>query len=329
MGEGSRGRLVSGVLDLDREDEKQLRQLLATREQSLNRQLGITLFAMAIAYGLCLVCSLTGVFLTGKLLGLLAFLPGMLLLLTGAAFAHFGCKRPECSARLTHVLLLLTFLAIIDVSLIQLVWAVPCLAGFIALVYAYHNPKITAFYNTLVVISVLAMAALNAAFGMPNPDMLPYPETISGIPDGYVTLWAMRHPEEWSRFDYFLRILRFHSLPLLFLLFIVAGFGYALSRRTRQRFAVNIAQSRRIREIETCLLLMAGGRQSDELLRAVLGSAGEEPPATPPLSAAFVSSIEPAEIPRLVRAFRRRCAEDADFAARAARDPEAALRSLR
>lgn len=315
-------------LNLDREDEIQLKQLLKLREYSLNRQLGITMLAMAIAYALCLICSLTGVFLTGKFLGVLAFLPGMLLLFAGSLIAHYGCSDAQCAPRLKHVLLPLMFLAILDVSLIQLVWAVPCLAGFIALVYAYHNPRITVFYNTLVVISVFVMAALNAAFGMPNPDMLPYPEAIAGIPDGYVTLWAMRHPEEWSRFDYFLRILRFHSLPLLFLLFIVAGFGYALSRRTRHRFAVNIAQARRIREIETCLLLMASGQQSDETLLAVLGSAEEDIRATPPLSKEFVESIPSAEIPRLVRTFRSRCAEDEDYGSLASRDPETALREI-
>lgn len=313
-------------LTLDREDEAQLKQLLKLREHSLNRQLGITMFAMAIAYALCLICSVTGVFLTGKLLGILAFLPGMLLLFAGSLIAHRECARPETPAGTKHVLLILLYLAILDVSLIQLVWAVPCIAGFIALVYAYHNPKITAFYNTLVLLSVLVMAALNAAFGMPNPDMLSYPDAIANIPDGYVTLWAMQHPEAWSRFEYFLRILRFHSLPLLFLLFIVAGFGYALSRRTRHRFAENIAQARRIREIETCLLLMSCGQQSEKVLMSILGAAGSDVKASLPLSKEFVESIAAEDIPRLMREFRARCNNDASFAALAASNPEAALK---
>lgn len=310
------------------EDDEKLARILQLREQGLNRQLGITMLAMSIAYGLCLVCSLTGVFLTGRSLGVLGFLPGMLLLLTGAIIAAVWGGREKSSPIVKHCLLILLYLAILDVALIQLVWAVPCLVGFIAMVYAYHNVKINVFYNALVIASVFVMAALNAAFGMPNPDMLPYPSAIADIPDGYVTLWAMVHPEQWSRFEYFLRVLRFHSLPLLFLLFIVAGFGYAMSRRTWHRLTVMIARERRIREIETCLLLMAGGLQSNELLKAVLGEQCTESCEKSPLSQEFVDSIPAAEIPRLMKSFRKRCADDPNYADFAARDPESALKSL-
>lgn len=327
MGEGTRGRIVTDGVRASEDDEK-LARILQIREQGLNRQLGITMLAMSIAYGLCLVCSLTGVFLTGRTLGILGFLPGMLLLLTGAIIAAVWGGREKSSPIAKHWLLILLYLAILDVSLIQLVWAVPCLVGFIAMVYAYHNVKINVFYNVLVIASVFIMAALNAAFGMPNPDMLPYPSAIADIPDGYVTLWAMAHPEQWSRFDYFIRILRFHSLPFLFLLFIVAGFGYAMSRRTWQRLTMMIARERRIREIETCLLLMAGGMRSHELLKAVLGEQCAEMRANSPLSQEFVDSIPAAEIPCLMKRFRKRCADDPEYAEFAARDPEGALKSL-
>lgn len=312
----------------DAEAEGSLLRILTVRENSLNRQLGITMLTMAIAYGLCLVCSLTGVFLTGRLLGILAFLPGMFLLLAGFVVAMLKSGSEVSPPWLKHVLLILLYVAILDVALIQLIWAVPCLVGFIAMVYAYHNTKITVFYNVLVIASVFVMAAINAAFGMPNPDMLPYPTTIADIPDGYVTLWAMAHPDQWSRFDYFTRILRFHSLPLLFLLFIVGGFGYAMSRRTQHRFGVMLARERRIREIETCLLLMAGGLQSNDLLKAVLGEQGEETSENPPLSQDFVDSIPATEIPGLMKRFRARCADNPEYAAFAARDPEGALKSL-
>lgn len=309
-------------------DEEELQRLLSQRESALNRQLGVTMLCAGVAYGLCLACSLTGVFLTGRFLGVIGFLPGMVCLLVGSALSFLHRRQAPSPPWLKYALLSLMLTAIFDVSLIQLVWAVPCLVGFAAMVYAYHNPRLTVAYNTVILTGVFLAAAANALWGMPNPDMLPYPETITGVNDGYVTLWAMEHPEAWSRFGYFLRVLRFHTLPLIFLLLIVTGAGYAMSRRTNQRVISSLARSRRIREIETCLLLMAGGAQSNELITAVLGTMPSEPTAGLPLSKDFVDSIPAERIPQLMKDFRQRCARDAGFAERAAIDPEAALRSV-
>lgn len=315
-------------LTADLSEEELLRRLLRSRESSLNRQLGVTMFCGALAYGLCLLCTQTGVFLTGRALGFLAFLPGMLLLFTGSFIARrFGCG-DDCGKWVKHVLLLSILLAILDVSLIQLVWAVPCLVGFAATVFAYHNTRITVIYTILIYLSIILSAVLNSWWGFPNPDMIPYPSEISGIPGGFVNLWAVEHPEAWSKVGYFLRVLRLHTLPLLFLMMIVTGCGYGMARRTRNRLKRNLEQTRRIQEIETCLLLMAGGNQSHELIMAVLGTTAEELRANPPLSADFVASIPAAEIPRLMRAFRARCESDPTYAELAARDPEAALKAL-
>lgn len=327
LGEEPRGRPVRPFVT-DASDVQELRWLLDRREQALNRQLGVTMFCAGVAYGLCLLCSLTGVFLTGRFLGVIGFLPGMLCLFAGSALAFRHRHDAVSPTWLKYGLLSLMLAAILDVSLIQLVWAVPCLVGFAAMVYAYHNVRLTVVYNTVILSAVFLAAAANAMWGMPNPDMLPYPETIAGVKDGYVTLWAMEHPEDWSRLGYFLRVLRFHTLPLIFLLLIVTGAGYAMSRRTNQRVAASLARLRRIREIETCLLLMAGGSQSHELIAAVLGTMPSEAASVPPLSKAFVDALPAAQIPSLMKTFRRRCATDPVFAEHAAANPEAALKEV-
>lgn len=311
----------------DASDEKELQHLLRQRESALNRQLGVTMFCAGVAYGLCLLCSLTGVFLTGRFLGVIGFLPGMLCLFAGSALAFRHRHDVVSPTWLKYGLLSLMLAAIFDVSLIQLVWAVPCLVGFAAMVYAYHNVRLTVVFNTVILSAVFLAAAANAMWGMPNPDMLPYPETIAGVKDGYVTLWAMEHPEDWSRLGYFLRVLRFHTLPLIFLLLIVTGAGYAMSRRTNQRVVASLARARRIREIETCLLLMAGGELPSEILLAALGETATDETAMP-LTRAFVDALPAAEIPSLMKTFRRRCATDPVFAEHAAANPEAALKEV-
>lgn len=312
----------------DASDEVLISHFIRVREASLNRQLGVTMFCGALAYGLCLACSLTGVFLTGKFLGMLAFLPGMLVLFSGSFVSWRFNRAEECPAWVKHYLLLSILFAILDVSLIQLVWAVPCLVGFAATVFAYYNARVTVLYTALIYFGIFLAAALNSMYGFTNPDFIPYPAEISGIRDGFVNLWAVEHPDEWSRMGYFIRVLRLHSLPLFFLMIIVTGCGIGMARRTRQRLERNLAQMRRIREIETCLLLMAGGNQSNELIMAVLGTSAEELRANPPLSKAFVDSIPASDIPRLMRAFRARCASDPAFAELAAANPEHALASL-
>ena len=314
-------------LAVDAADEEELADLLRKRELGVNRQLGVTLFWAGVAYGLCLACSLTGVFLTGRALGMLGFLPGMLLLFVGSAAAWRGNRGDRPRPGLKYFLLGTMFLAILDVSLIQLVWAVPCLIGGMAFVYAYLNLRLSVWLSAAIVLSLFAAAGLNALFGMPNPDMLPYPAALSGVEDGYVTLWAMAHRESWSAWEYFLRILRFHTLPLLFLMMITIGCGVAMVRRVKRRLILSLSRARRIREVEACLLLMAGGCQTQELLEAVLGTHGTTP-ARPPLSPAFVNAIPAAEIPGLMRRFNSRCRTDAAFADLADRDPEAALRRL-
>lgn len=305
-----------------------MKRLLKEREASLNRQLGVTMFFAALAYALCWFCSLSGVFLTGWQLGTAAFLPGALLLLSGAYVAYRHARGEVAPEWVKYYLLAALHLAILDVSLIQLIWAVPCLVGFAAIVFAYHNKRVTTIFSTLIFAGIPLAAALNAWFGFPNPDMIPYPASISGIPDGFVNLWAVEHPDEWSRLGYFLRVLRLHTLPLIFMAMIVIGCGYGMARRTRHRLDLHLEQQRRLREVEACLLLMAGGNQSNELLLAVLGTSAEAVRANPPLSDEFVASIPAESIPALMRRFRARCAADSAFAASAALDPEAALRAI-
>lgn len=309
-------------------DEAEISRLLRQREIALNEQLGAMMFWTGIAYGLCLVCCLTGVFLTGRTLGVLGFLPGMICLLTGAAIAFRHRRDPVAPPWLKHVLFSLSALAILDVSLIQLVWGAPCLVGFVMMIYTYRNTRLTLIYYCVILAGVFVAAAANAFWGMPNPDMLPYPDSISAIPDGYVTLWAMNHPESWNRFEYFLRVLRFHSLPLIFLLLIVTGSGYAMGKRMNRQILLSLARARRIREIETCLLLTVGGGQPLEVLLSVLGEKATETMTAMPLSKAFLDSIPAARIPALMKAFRQRCAADSAFAEHAATEPESALKEV-
>ena len=315
------------LMAVDAADEEELACLLRDREVGVNRQLGVTLFWAAVAYGFCLICSLTGVFLTGRLLGVYGFLPGMLLLFSGAMVSRLYNQGAGPRLWVKYYLLVVMFLAILDVSLIQLVWGVPCLIGGVAFVYAYLNLRLSVFVSAGLIPLLFVAAGMNVLWGMPHPDMLPYPAVVTGIDDGYVTLWAMEHRDAWSKGEYFLRILRFHTLPVVFLLMIVLGCGMAMVRRAKIRILQMLVRARRIREIEACLLLMAGGEQSQELLAAVLGG-GSPTVAAPPLSSDFVNSIPAGEIPRLMRRFNSRCRTDAAYADLADRDPEAALRQL-
>ena len=309
-------------------DEDDLAQLQAQREENINRLLGMTLLYASIAFAICLVCSLTGVFLTGRALGVAAFLPGIVLMLSGTfvawRFDNGDQPRPWVKYYMCSVLAL----SIYVLSLIQLVWSVPLIIGGIAFVYSYMNTRMVVVYTSVTLSFLLLGAGMNALWGMPNPDMLPFPSTVEGIRDGYVTLWAMAHREAWSQWEYFLRILRFHTLPMVFLLAIVAGTGFAMVGHGKMRLIEALARMRRIREVEACLLLMAGGNQSRELIQAVLGDVDAQEGQVPPLSQDFVDSIPAASIPGLMRAFRRKSLSDASFADLAARDPEAALRSI-
>lgn len=308
------------VLDVER--------LMAQREMSVNRQLGAALFFSAMAFATCLVCSLTRVFLTGRMLGVVAFLPGVLLQLSGTFVSRRfdGGERPRPWVK--YYLCTALALAIYILSLIQLVWAVPLIIGGLAFVYSYMNLRMVVIYNTLTLAFLVLGAGMNALWGMPNPDMLPYPTDVQGVQDGYITLWAMAHREAWSQWEYFLRILRFHTLPMVFLILIVAGCGYTMVRHAQRKLVETLRRVRRVREVEACLLLMAGGMQSEELIRAVLNSEGAEDCRATPLTQEFVDSIPAQEIPALMREFRERNLSNADFAELSAHNPEAALKLI-
>ena len=309
----------------DAADAEELARQLRAREAAVNWQLGATLFYTALAYMLCFFCTQMRIFLTGRLLGVLAFLPGALLMFAASALAYVRAKDETPRPWVKYALLAAMYLAVQDVALIQLVWAVPCVIGFSVFAYAYQNVRLTVVINVLILLGAFLAAGLNAAWGMPNPDMIPYPANLTDVPDGYVTLWAMAHPEEWSRSAYFLRILRFHTLPIIFLLLIVTGAGFAYVQTSKRRLAQSLANARRIREIEACLLLLAGGKASQELVPTMFQASVSQ---VPPLSVGFVESIPAAAIPGLMRRFRLRCHEDSAFAEKAEKDPEGALRAL-
>lgn len=313
---------------LDPADEQELDRLLRIREGALNRQLGVTLLFTAVAFAMCLFCSLTGIFLTGRGLGVLAFLPGVILLSSGALVSRIFRDESNPRKWVKYYLLLMLYISVLFLALIQLVWAVPLVVGGAAFAYAYLNVRLTVIANTLIFLSLPIAAVVNAVWGMPNPDMLPYPETIAGIRDGYVTLWAMEHRTAWDTCEYFVRVLRYHTLPMLMLMMMITSCGFAMVRRGKDRHRLMLARARRLREIEACLLLMMDGNLSQDVIQAVLGDEGcSAAPRT--LSPEFVQSIPPEEIPALMRSFRRRCEEDPTFADLAERNPEVALRTLR
>lgn len=313
---------------LEAADEQELNLQMRIHEAAMNRQLGVTLFFAGIAYFLCLFCCWTNVFLVGNTVGTLAFLPGGILLFIGAGIARFFNGTDNSPRWVKYTLMLLLFVSILDLALVQLVWCLPLIVGGAAFVYAYRNMRLTAISNTLILLALPVSATINALWGMPNPDMLPYPASISGIPDGYVTLWAMENRDQWDTWVYFVRVLRFHTLPVLFLMLIITSCGVAMTRRAKDRMRRTLASARRIREIEACLLLMAGGAQSQEVIMAVLGADSLTTAPVPPLSKEFVESIRPEDIPAMMREFRHRCRKDAKFADLAEKDPEAALRQL-
>ena len=72
--------------EADRDD---IERLMARREAGINRLLSLTLLYLSIAFAICLVCSLTRVFLTGCRLGVAAFLPGIVLMLSGSSVARW------------------------------------------------------------------------------------------------------------------------------------------------------------------------------------------------------------------------------------------------
>lgn len=311
--------------EADRDD---IERLMARREAGINRLLSLTLLYLSIAFAICLVCSLTRVFLTGCRLGVAAFLPGIVLMLSGSSVARRFDRGERPLPWVKYYMCSVLALAILSLSLIQLVWSVPLIIGGITFVYSYMNMRMVVLYTSVTLMFLALGAGMNALWGMPNPDMVPYPESVQGIQDGYVTLWAMEHREAWSQWEYFLRILRFHTLPMAFLLMCVAGCGFAMVGHGRRLLIETLERMRRVREVEACLLLMAGGNQSQELIQAVLGDLGSPKHHVPPLSQAFVDSIPAETIPSLMREFRRRCLSDTTFEARAVRDPESALRSI-
>lgn len=309
-------------------DVQEMNHLMRLHEAAMNRQSCVTLFVTGIAYLLCLFCCLTDIFLVGHKIGTLAFLPGAILLFIGAAIAKIYESDETPKYWVKYFILMCLYLAVLDLSLVLLIWYVPLIVGGAAFVYAYRNLRLTIIANILILLALPIAAVMNAFWGMPNPDMLPYPETISGIHDGYVTIWAMNHRDQWDSWSYFLRILRFHTLPMLFLMVMITTSGLAMTRRANERMIRALSLSRRIREIEACLLLMAGGNQSQEVILAVLGQDSLQTVERKTLSKEFVESIDPREIPELMRRFRRRCECDSRFAALAQSDPEAALKAL-
>lgn len=309
-------------------DEIDMDRLLARREAGVNRQLGMALLCTSVAYAVCLTCSLTRVFLTGRLLGLVVFLPGIVMMMSAVFVVRRFGRGTRHQPWIKHYMCIALALSVYLLSLIQLVWSVPLIIGGLAFVYSYLNVRMVVVYNTVTLAFLLLGAGMNALWGMPNPDMLPFPSDIQGVKDGYVTLWAMAHREAWSHWSYFLRILRFHTLPMTFLLMIVGGCGYAMVSHSKRRLLETLARERRIREIESCILLMAGGNQPQELILAVLREEGIQEACRPPLSQSFVDSIPAESIPKLMREFRKKCLEDADFAALSTTNPEAALKRV-
>lgn len=301
---------------------------MTQKETGVNQQLAMTLFCTSIAFAICMFCSLTRVFLTGRLLGVLAFSPGVVLMMSAAIVCRRFDRGDKPRPWVKYCLCSVLGLSIFMLSLIQLVWCVPLVIGGLAFVYSYMNLRMVVIYNLLTLVFLFLGAAMNAAWGMPNPDMLPYPTDVQGIKDGYVTLWAMAHRDAWDHWGYFLRILRFHTLPVVFLLMIVGGCGYAMVANSKRRLLESLERSRRIREVEGSLLLMVSGNQSEELINAVMRTEELSTAPMPPLSPEFVASIPAESIPALMRTFRHRCEEDSTFVDLAARNPEAALKSI-
>ena len=75
-------------------------------------------------------------------------------------------------------------LAIFSLSLIQLVWSVPLIIGGITFVYSYMNMRMVVLYTSVTLMFLALGAGMNALWGMPNPDMVPYPESVQGIQTG-------------------------------------------------------------------------------------------------------------------------------------------------